>query len=191
MKRLLLILLCFLTLPHAAKKPSPHTKAIALLKEIKAKGAEEVLARTEGEIDQKLPQKNSEWQATEWAAILKGVESGDSLWIEVAKKLFVPAVGSPAADDLAASLAKALPVAPTHVLTLIKGLEIDIGRKAAKYFTSEICSPTCGKDEFVAMCHRDTTVFKALQKVRNRKLASEKKQCLDLIHAHLKFMTPS
>ncbi|HAO99192.1 MAG TPA: hypothetical protein DCQ83_04030 [Fibrobacteres bacterium] len=174
-------LLFIFSIPLLADGKKSDLDPKVLLREIARHGADSVLSRTEGEIDQKLPQTHSEWEQTEWANILRHIETGDSLWLEVAGKCFKAADHGVTCDDLAASVAQALPSAPSRVLRLISGLKKNgIAEKQANNIAENICTPSFSKHGQDAYEH-GMKAQNALKKVRNKKLEPVKKRCLEWI----------
>ncbi|MBF5043422.1 hypothetical protein FGE12_13575 [Aggregicoccus sp. 17bor-14] len=98
----------------AGHPPSPSSagasglpSADALLREVDRDGAQQVVTRL--------------WNAPgQWESLCARVQSGAAAWIEVARRLR-PGTDAGPSEDLAISLALALPEAPENVLHLVVG----------------------------------------------------------------------
>ncbi|MEA5114558.1 MAG: hypothetical protein VB050_11085 [Geobacteraceae bacterium] len=134
------IIILSLNLPDASAQ-EPDAEHLA--KEIKSKGAREVIAEL---------MSDDQW--TEFEKVCDKIETGNREWLEVAR-LLAPGSDAAAAESLTMSVARALPKSPREVLALIALSEHDHGKE---FTIDNICvSPYIENEPGVEERHLLTT----------------------------------
>jgi len=133
-------------------KWTPMGSAELVLSEIKIGGAANVAKRIDA--DESFGR-----------SVMNGIASGDSTWLEVARKITPASATAEASLDIA--LAAALTKAPSPVLSLLGG----------EYQTEEVCGmPFLKADSTEVVSYHDYAV-QALQSVRSPSLAATRDRC--------------
>jgi hypothetical protein len=155
LSRILLGVGAIIALGVAACKDSawtPMGSAELVLSDIKVRGAPGVSKRLDD--DESFGR-----------SVMKGIETGDSLWLRVAAEITPPSATAEA--SLAIALASALPRSPARVLALI----------GDKYPLEEVCGiPFLRPDSSLVETYHDSTVA-ALARVRDSTLTRTRDRC--------------
>ena len=149
---------------------TPRGSAEVVLSEIKLGGAANVAKRIDA--DESFGR-----------SVMNGIETGDSVWLQVAANI-IPASGA-AAASLSIALASALPRSPERVLALL----------GPKYPVEDVCGiPFLRPDSTLVVSYHDEAVS-ALERVRSVSLTPVRDACrleLDSARAHrLERIAPS
>jgi len=144
---------------HSARAATPET----LIEQVHANGARAVLDRE---------YSNEE----RWRDLIHGVESGSDAWLQVAAALYA-ASDAGASEELESAVGEALAVHPSSVFRIAY----------PAFDASRVCGEPDRNDdryrsESSALRNVDGRIA-AVERIRDVKLASAKKQCLDSLRA--------